>query len=878
VQWTRNRELFKLALVDLGLAMGVYMTRVLRGSIALLALGALVAAQPARAADMPLPQAAPIAYSWTGFYLGGTVGGAWGSLDPTTSTGPGTYFGTDTPAIAAINAAGLQSIKPSAVTGGLEFGYNWQSGHLVFGFESDIESIRLSGGTLTTGVFPPAAGPVAAGLSFAVGSAASSNWLFTARPRIGWANDNWLIYATGGLAVTTLNAQSAYSDDVFGSSESGLISSTRAGYAVGGGVEAGLWDRWSVKAEYLYVNFSTTSATSNNLVAFPAVPLPGQSFTHSVDLKANIARVGLNYRFGGVGANAYAADLAVKASPPPQVLWSWTGGYIGGQIGGSFGTTDFNDPFGKSIFGDNVRTPGFFFGGQIGYNWQLPGSRWVFGVEGDISGMDSDGTATCFASSALALNDTCRVRPQVQGTATGRVGYALGPAGHTLAYVKGGLAWVNDRVDMAMNNALVGLAPAGLPITSVSQNVNLWGGTVGAGIEQALTPAWTLKVEYDYLGLGRGNITNLGSPLVAFDGTLVAFAPPGTSGVTQNLHEMKVGLNYRIGADPSASWLAAAAPAYPVKAAPPPPTWLPGWEAEVGGRYFGSWGQFHKDLGQLVGSGFPSISSVSRLTYDDMQTNAGEFFGRVDSPWNLFLKVFVGGGSTRNGHMNDEDFGIPLNGIFTSYSNTLSSAVTGATRYGAVDVGFDVKRGPDYKIGLFAGYFWFNQDMNAFGCTPLSGTNCIPAIPALGNPGATEADRWRAVRLGAAGETMLTDRVKLSGEVAYLPSVKFNGVDQHFLAPTAILASDDQESGNGRGVQLEALLSYYITPQFSVGVGGRYWALWTSNAQTFRDFDSNPAVPTPLPPQYFKGVVEQAGVLVQASYRFGAPGVVVAKY
>jgi len=35
------------------------------------------------------------------------------------------------------------------------------------------------------------------------------------------------------------------------------------------------------------------------------------------------------------------------------------------------------------------------------------------------------------------------------------VGYAFGPAGHTLAYVKGGLAWVNDRVDMAMNGVVL---------------------------------------------------------------------------------------------------------------------------------------------------------------------------------------------------------------------------------------------------------------------------------------------------------------------------------------------------------------------------------------------------------------------------------------
>src|SRR5215472_3235117 len=140
----------------------------------------------------------------------------------------------------------------------------------------------------------------------------------------------------------------------------------------------------------------------------------------------------------------------------------------------------------------------------------------------------------------------------------------------------------------------------------------------------------------------------------------------------------------------------------------------------------------------------------------------------------------------------------------------------------------------------------------------------LTASRRTGSPGITENDKWQAVRLGVAGETMLFDRLKLSGEVAYLPWVKFNGDDHHFFANSGVLAEDFPESGNGRGVQIEALLSYYITPHFSVGVGGRYWGLWTSSGQYFRDFFIVPTAPTPS--HYFKGVVEQAGVLVQASY------------
>lgn len=61
-----------------------------------------------------------------------------------------------------------------------------------------------------------------------------------------------------------------------------------------------------------------------------------------------------------------AAYQPVVASPIAPV---WTGFYIGGQIGFAAGTADFSDPFGTSIYGDKVSTPGFLAGGQIGYNW-----------------------------------------------------------------------------------------------------------------------------------------------------------------------------------------------------------------------------------------------------------------------------------------------------------------------------------------------------------------------------------------------------------------------------------------------------------------------------------------------------------------------------
>jgi opacity protein-like surface antigen len=566
------------------------------------------------------------------------------------------------------------------------------------------------------------------------------------------------------------------------------------------------------------------------------------------------------------------AGMPVKAPPPPPApaFWNWAGLYIGGHVGGALNTTKFSDPFGASIYGDTVRSPAFLGGAQIGYNWQAPSSHWVFGVEADASLMASDGSNTCFAASAAIVNTTCRVRPQATGTLTGRIGYAFGPAGRTLIYGKGGLAWASDQMDMALNVGGINPAEKAASLLSNNQSTTLWGETVGLGVEHALTPAWSVKAEYDYVDLGRSNVANLGNvSIMPLPPYTVGVVPPGTSGVSQNIQEMKLGLNYKWGADPRAAAWDAGPVIYP--------NVLPasGWEVEGGGRYFGSWGQFKKTFGLLQSLGLPNTSDLSRLTYDDMQTNSGEFFGRIDTPSNLFVKGYIGGGSTSNGKMNDEDNVIIFGPIVAAYSNTLSPAVEGNIRYGAIDGGYDFLRGPGYKIGAFGGYFALNQSMNAFGCTAIASVNCTPnPVPTSGSPVITENDKWRAVRIGLAADAMLTDRVKISGEAAYLPWVQFNGLDQHFIGNTGVLAETIPASGKGSGVQLEAALSYYLTPQWSVGVGGRYWGMWTTPTGQLNFTFGLPGAPTP--PQYFRAQVEQIGGFVQTSYKFDWGGSVAA--
>jgi len=65
---------------------------------------------------------------------------------------------------------------------------------------------------------------------------------------------------------------------------------------------------------------------------------------------------------------AVAADMNIVKASPVLPAWTWTGFYGGVHLAAGGGTANFSDPFGSSIFGDNVFTAGFLAGGQIGYN------------------------------------------------------------------------------------------------------------------------------------------------------------------------------------------------------------------------------------------------------------------------------------------------------------------------------------------------------------------------------------------------------------------------------------------------------------------------------------------------------------------------------
>jgi len=265
----------------------------MRKLIALLVV--LAFSRSAFAADLPLPTKAPPippAPTWTGWYVGGNVGAAWGKFT-NSYTAPGNpnppnFIPTDA---AAISANGSNVITPAGFIGGFQAGYNYQIQKVVLGIEADIDFLGL-GKSASSSVVAPVAGPTTSTTSI------NAPWLFTLRPRVGIAVGQALIYATGGLAVAEVNLSETNTfSPLFSAAGTDALSTSqaRAGWTVGGGAQYRINKRWSIKAEYLYVDLGTLNASSSGPSPYfgnPAII----NYSHSLNVTEQIVRVGANFK------------------------------------------------------------------------------------------------------------------------------------------------------------------------------------------------------------------------------------------------------------------------------------------------------------------------------------------------------------------------------------------------------------------------------------------------------------------------------------------------------------------------------------------------------------------------------------------------------
>jgi outer membrane immunogenic protein len=210
------------------------------------AFGADIAAAPYGKAPMVSP-----AYNWTGFYIGAMGGYGWS--DKVTSNGRTLFTTSD--------------VKGGF--GGGTIGYNWQTlgSQFVFGIEADAAWSDIKFNELVFGLTGQerirSFGSVTGRAGFTVDAA-----LFYVKGGYAWA-DNRLSVSNGS---TTLFSESKL----------------HSGWTIGGGLEYGLTQNWSIKGEYMFASY----AAENYLTGF----IPGGV---SLGIDVHTVKGGLNYRFGG---------------------------------------------------------------------------------------------------------------------------------------------------------------------------------------------------------------------------------------------------------------------------------------------------------------------------------------------------------------------------------------------------------------------------------------------------------------------------------------------------------------------------------------------------------------------------------------------------
>jgi outer membrane immunogenic protein len=206
-----------------------------------------------------------------------------------------------------------------------------------------------------------------------------------------------------------------------------------------------------------------------------------------------------------------AGPRSVSAAPV-----NWTGFYIGGNLGYGWGSdtgsgfNSFTDiPVGGSFFGaagyfgaggnvlPGVTPKGVIGGGQIGYNWQN-NPAWVWGLVADFqaSGMKDSASATVTPPGFVNTIQTNDSKIDWFGTVRGRAGFT---SANWLLYGTGGLAYGKVRTDTRLDCAPC--APPQFFAGSTSQTKAGW--TLGAGLELAMFPHWTVGAEYLYFDLGK---------------------------------------------------------------------------------------------------------------------------------------------------------------------------------------------------------------------------------------------------------------------------------------------------------------------------------------------------------------------------------------
>jgi|SRR5208283_2294513 len=252
--------------------------------------GSAFAAEPAPAPPPPPP------FTWTGIYLGGQIGYAWGNDD--------IFYNAYDPLTGAVfNPSSFNvpivSVSPSGVIGGAHVGFNYQIDKPLGGFVLGVEG-SIDGTSLHKSV----AADFAAFGGSSVSASTNTDIQGSIRGRFGIAWDRLLAYATGGVAFSGFNTNYSFIGNTSAALPGGPVfgtnsfSNTRVGWTAGGGIDYAVTNNWSVFAEYRYTSFGTVGNTWLDSAVFTTVPgLAGGSLFSNRTLSQSQVQVGFSYKF-----------------------------------------------------------------------------------------------------------------------------------------------------------------------------------------------------------------------------------------------------------------------------------------------------------------------------------------------------------------------------------------------------------------------------------------------------------------------------------------------------------------------------------------------------------------------------------------------------
>jgi outer membrane immunogenic protein len=234
------------------------------------------------------------AFRWTGFYIGGNLGGKWATTSGTVNQAP---VGSRRHPQGLRVCARLDHV--GHVHERRTLGYNWQVGSMVYGLEGDIDAQPWSTTRAVTANFPPGTLNYVPGDNFGV----DSDWQASLRGRVGCAWDRVLLYATGGVAFSDARVRTNFVAVGVAPATAATASDTLVGGAVGGGLEYAISNNLTAGVEGRYTWYGSHTFNGGTVAYTAALFVP---VTQTIRLNTAEVLFKLDYHFGGPPAPVVA--------------------------------------------------------------------------------------------------------------------------------------------------------------------------------------------------------------------------------------------------------------------------------------------------------------------------------------------------------------------------------------------------------------------------------------------------------------------------------------------------------------------------------------------------------------------------------------------